>query len=115
VEAACITLASQRMLSGANCDDDHTKVMCAALLAKQLEHLLMVLVTDSLKGQAQMPVLIHPALPVAGHLAALLRADADNLADTHTSFYAEQISGVTRWQALLKRLPGDCRRLTPGE
>ncbi len=62
--------------------------MFAALLAKQLDHLLMVLVTDSLKGHAQMSMLIHPALPVAGHLAALLRAGADNLADTHTSSYA---------------------------
>jgi hypothetical protein len=87
--------------------------MFAALLAKQLEHLLMVLVTDSLKGQAQMPMLIHPALPVAGHLAALLRAGADNLDDTHTSSYAEQISvaaqGMTGVALVLEELAAKAR------
>jgi hypothetical protein len=80
------------MLSGANCDDDHTKVVFAQLLAKQLQHLLMVLVTDSLKGRAEMPLLIQPAMLVTNHLADLLRIGSDNLAGTPAGSYADQIT-----------------------
>jgi hypothetical protein len=62
-------------LSGANCDrDDHTKVVFAQLLARQLERLLMVMTAESVKGRAVLPLLLQPSMLVASHLAALLQA-----------------------------------------
>jgi len=56
VDQARITLAAGRLLPGASCDrDDHTKVVFAQLLARQLEHLLMVLTAESVKGRAVLP------------------------------------------------------------
>ena len=56
VDPARITLAAGGLLSGASCDrDDHTKVVFAQLLARQLEHLLMVLTAESVKGRAVLP------------------------------------------------------------
>ena len=56
MDPARITLAAGRLLSGASCDrDDHTKVVFAQLLARQLEHLLMVLTAESVKGRAVLP------------------------------------------------------------
>ena len=56
VDPARITLAAERLLSGANCDrDDHTKVVFVQLLARQLEHLLMVLTAESVKGRPSCP------------------------------------------------------------
>ncbi len=56
VDPARITLAAGRLLLGASCDrDDHTKVVFAQLLARQLEHLLMVLIAESVKGRAVLP------------------------------------------------------------
>jgi hypothetical protein len=46
----------------------------AQLLARQLEHLLMVLIAESVKGRAVLPLLIQPSMLVASHLAALLQA-----------------------------------------
>ena len=97
VDPARITLAAERLLSGANCDgDDHMKVVFAQLLAKQLEHLLMVLATDSVKGRAQMPLLIHPCMLITNHLAALLQAGSDNLVGDPARSYADQISQAAR-------------------
>ncbi len=48
--------------------------MFAQLLARQLEHLLMVLIAESVKGRAVLPLLIQPSMLVASHLAALLQA-----------------------------------------
>ena len=56
MDPARITLAAGRLLSGASCDrDDHTKVVFAQLLARQLEHLLIVLTAESVKGRAVLP------------------------------------------------------------
>jgi hypothetical protein len=56
VDPPRITLAAGRLLSGASCDrDDHTKVVFAQLLARQLEHLLIVLTAESVKGRAVLP------------------------------------------------------------
>jgi hypothetical protein len=56
VDPARITLAAGRLLSGASCDrDDHTKVVFAQLLARQLENLLIVLTAESVKGRAILP------------------------------------------------------------
>jgi hypothetical protein len=80
-----ITRAAGRLLSGASCDhDDHTKVVFAQLLARQLEHLLMVLTAESVKGRAVLPLLIQPSMLVASHLAALLQAGSASLSGTAT-------------------------------
>ena len=56
VDPARITRAAGRLLPGVSCDrDDHTKVVFAQLLARQLEHLLMVLTAESVKGRAVLP------------------------------------------------------------
>ena len=56
VDPARITPAAGRLLSGASCDrDDHTKVVFAQLLARQLEHLLMVLTAEPVKGRTVLP------------------------------------------------------------
>jgi hypothetical protein len=45
-----------RLLPGASCNrDDHTKIVFAQLLARQLEHLLMVLTAESVKGRSVLP------------------------------------------------------------
>ncbi len=43
--------------------------MFAQLLAKQLEHLLMVLTAESVKGRAVPPLLIQPPMLIASHPA----------------------------------------------
>lgn len=78
VEPVRITRAAERLLSGAGCEgEDLAKVAFAQFLAKQLEALLMVLVAEAVKGRADMPLVIQPAMLVAGHLAALLQAGTE--------------------------------------
>jgi hypothetical protein len=87
VDPARITRAAWRLLSGASCDhDDHTKVVFAQLLARQLEHLLMVLTAESVKGRVVLPLLIQPSMLIASHLAALLQAGSGSLSGTVTGY-----------------------------
>ncbi|MCC5581044.1 hypothetical protein IMZ11_36085 [Microtetraspora sp. AC03309] len=60
-------------------------------------------------------MVLQPAMLVAGHPADLLRAGSDNLADTHTGPYADQITPAAQpWgpvgrprQTKLRPLPDD--------
>jgi hypothetical protein len=60
------------------------------LLARQLEHLLMVLTAESVKGRVVLPLLIQPSILTASHLAALLQAGSGSLSGTVTG-YPEQV------------------------
>jgi hypothetical protein len=56
VDPARITRAARRLLPGASCDrDDHTKVVFAQLLARQLEHLPTVPTAESVKDRGVRP------------------------------------------------------------
>jgi len=112
VDPARITLAAGRRLPGASCDrDDHRKVVFAQLLARQLEHLLMVLTAESVKGRAVLPLLIQPSMLIASHLAALLQAGSGNLAGTATG-YPERVRQAAE---ALKGPPRCSRRSLPGQ
>jgi hypothetical protein len=72
-----------RLLSSPSCDrDDYTQNLFAQLLARQLEHLLMMLTAESVNGRAVLPLLIQPSMLIASHLAALLQAGSGNLSGT---------------------------------
>jgi hypothetical protein len=104
-------------LSGANCDrDDHTKVVFAELLARQLEHLLMVLTAESVKGRAVLPMLIQPSMLVASHLAALLWAGSGNLPGTATGYALAATNQLTQDPArILVTVDGPWRRGVPAK
>ena len=85
--------------------------MFAQLLARQLEHLLMVLTAESVKGRAVLPLLIQPSMLIASHLAALLQAGSGNLAGAATG-YPEQVRQAAE---ALKGPPRCSRRSLPGQ
>jgi hypothetical protein len=58
----------------------------AQLLARQLEHLVMVLTAESVKGRAVLPLLIQPSMLIASHLAALVQAGSGSLSGTVTGY-----------------------------
>ena len=113
VDPARITLAAGRLLSGANCDRDHdTKVVFAQLLARQLEHLLMVLTAESVKGRTALPLLIQPSMLIASHLTALLQAGSGKLSVTagYPSRSARRPRGCREPPSCSRRsLPGPAR------
>jgi hypothetical protein len=89
VDPVAINRAAAGMLSGANCEhDDELKTAFALLLARHLESLLMVLTAESLasKGHSGLPLLIQPAMAVAGYLLALLETGSANQSGTASDY-----------------------------
>ncbi|WP_329248855.1 hypothetical protein OG417_02075 [Actinoallomurus sp. NBC_01490] len=109
-----ITRTAERLLSGAGCEaEDLAKVALALIVAKQLEALLMVLVADAVKGRADMPLVIQPAMLVASHLAALLRAGTEIAGGTPASSTADRVreaaEGLKGAAEVLEELAGKAK------
>ncbi len=104
-EPARIMHAADFACTGPNCEkDDDAKVTLVRVQAQRLSTQLMVMAADSRAGRAELPLMVYPAMLIAGALEKMLNATTLDHPAARAAALAEAAGELTGGAEVIQEL-----------